>query len=112
MPTAPWQKNNCRPLIRVEPKMGARSVRKSFRNSSHDQATQVYGVQVHVGLEELLMAKLAIGDFVANGKVTGEVAAVFITTEGQFRYAIENDGALQFALEAELLPYLARDQAA
>ena len=58
------------------------------------------------------MAKLAIGDFVASGKVAGKVAAVFITTEGQFRYAIENDGALQFALEAELVPNLLRDKAA
>jgi hypothetical protein len=51
------------------------------------------------------MAKFAIGDFVANSKVTGKVAAVFITTEGQLRYAIESDGALQFALETELAPY-------
>ena len=58
------------------------------------------------------MAKLAIGDFVANDKVAGKVAAVFITTERQFRYAIENDGALQFALEAELVPDPARDKAA
>lgn len=58
------------------------------------------------------MEKFAIGDYVAKGNVTGKVAAVFITTEGQLRYAIESDGALQFALEAELVPYQSQDKAA
>ena len=58
------------------------------------------------------MAKFSIGDFVANGKVSGKVAAVFITTEGQLRYAIESDGALQFALETELAPYQSQAKAA
>jgi hypothetical protein len=57
------------------------------------------------------MEKFAIGDFVAKGNVTGKIAAVFITNEGQLRYAIETDGALQFALEAELILYR-RDKAA
>jgi hypothetical protein len=58
------------------------------------------------------MEKFAIGDFVARGKVAGKVAAVFITTEGQLRYAIESDGALQFALETELVRYQSQDKAA
>jgi hypothetical protein len=58
------------------------------------------------------MEKFAIGDFVAKGKVTGKVAAVFITIEGQPRYAIESDGAIQFVLEAELVPYRSQDKAA
>lgn len=58
------------------------------------------------------MPKFSIGDFVASGRIIGKIAAVFITTEGQLRYAIENDGALQFVLESELAPRQLRDKAA
>jgi hypothetical protein len=49
------------------------------------------------------MAKFAVGDSVAKDKDhSGKVAAIFTTAEGQFRYAVENEGALQFLLETEL----------
>jgi hypothetical protein len=58
------------------------------------------------------MAKFSIGDFVANGKVAGNVSAVFVTTDGQLRYAIEIDGVLQFVLETELAPHHSQNKAA
>jgi hypothetical protein len=59
------------------------------------------------------MAKFAIGDIVAKGKNnTGKVVAVFTTVDGELRYAVENEGALQFVLENELVPYQPKPQAA
>ena len=58
------------------------------------------------------MAKFAIGDFVAKGNSTGKVVAIFTTTDGRLRYAIEDDGALQFVLESELAPYQPQNRAA
>ena len=58
------------------------------------------------------MAKFAVGDFVAKGKTTGRVVAIFTTTDGQLRYAIEDDVALQFAMENELAQYQSRERAA
>jgi len=51
------------------------------------------------------MAKFAIGDTVTKDKKnTGKVVAVFTTDDGDLRYAVEHEGALQFILETELLP--------
>jgi hypothetical protein len=58
------------------------------------------------------MAKFAIGDFVAKGNSTGKVVAIFTTVDGELRYAIENDGALQFVLESELTRYQPQNRAA
>jgi hypothetical protein len=58
------------------------------------------------------MAKFAIGDFVAKGNSTGKVVAIFTTVDGELRYAIENDGALQFVLESELAPWQPQNRAA
>jgi hypothetical protein len=58
------------------------------------------------------MAKFAIGDSVVKGKNTGKVVAIFTTTDGELRYAVENDGALQFILENELAPYQSQNRAA
>jgi hypothetical protein len=59
------------------------------------------------------MAKFAIGDIVAKGKNnTGTVVAVFTTVDGELRYAVENDGALQFVLEDDLVPYQPQPRAA
>ena len=59
------------------------------------------------------MAKFAIGDTVAKGKSnTGKVVAVFTTIDGELRYAVEQDGALQFVLEAELVPSQPQPRAA
>jgi hypothetical protein len=58
------------------------------------------------------MAKFAIGDSVAKGNSTGKVVAVFTSTDGELRYAVENDGALQFILESELAPYRSQQRAA
>ena len=59
------------------------------------------------------MAKFAIGDTVAKGKSnSGKVVAVFTTVDGELRYAVEQDGALQFVLEAELVPYQPQPRAA
>jgi hypothetical protein len=58
------------------------------------------------------MAKFAIGDLVAKGDSTGKVVAIFTTVDGERRYAIENDGALQFVLESELTPYQSQNRAA
>jgi hypothetical protein len=37
---------------------------------------------------------------------------VFTTSDGELRYAVEDDGALQFILETELAPYNPRHRAA
>jgi hypothetical protein len=58
------------------------------------------------------MAKFAIGDDVAKGKSTGKVVAIFTTVDGELRYAVENDGALQFVLENELIPHQPQHRAA
>jgi hypothetical protein len=59
------------------------------------------------------MAKFAIGDIVAKGKNnTGKVVAVYTTVDGELRYAVENEGALQFVLEDELVPYRPQPRAA
>ena len=51
------------------------------------------------------MAKFAIGDTVAKDKDhSGKVAAIFTTVDGEPKYAVENEGALEFLLEAELAP--------
>jgi hypothetical protein len=51
------------------------------------------------------MAKFAIGDNVAKDKDHfGKVAAVFTTVEGEPKYAVENEGTLEFLLETELKP--------
>lgn len=54
------------------------------------------------------MAKFAIGDLVTKDKNnTGAVVAIFTTIDGELRYAVENEGALQFVLETELVPHQA-----
>lgn len=59
------------------------------------------------------MAKFAIGDLVTKGKTnTGKVVAVFTTVDDELRYAVEQDGALQFVLETELVPYQPQPRAA
>jgi hypothetical protein len=58
------------------------------------------------------MAKFAIGDSVSKGQNTGKVVAVFTTTDGELRYAVEDDGALQFILETELVPHQPQHRAA
>lgn len=51
------------------------------------------------------MARFAIGDSVAKDKSHfGKVVAVFTTHDGQPRYALENEGYLEFRLETELSP--------
>jgi hypothetical protein len=54
-------------------------------------------------LEELFMPKYALGDAVENdANETGVVVAIFTTDDGQPRYVMESDGALQFVLENRL----------
>jgi hypothetical protein len=49
------------------------------------------------------MAKFAIGDVVVKDKGgTGIVRAIFTTMDGELRYAVENEGALDFVEEAKL----------
>ena len=51
------------------------------------------------------MAKYAIGDVVAkDNKSGGVVRAIFTTVEGQLRYAVESEGALNFVEEDRLSP--------
>jgi hypothetical protein len=49
------------------------------------------------------MAKYAIGDVVKkdNGR-SAIVRAIFTTMNGELRYAVENEGALDFVEEAKL----------
>ena len=49
------------------------------------------------------MAKYAIGDVVKkdNGR-SAVVRAIFMTIDGELRYAVENEGALDFVEEASL----------
>jgi hypothetical protein len=49
------------------------------------------------------MAKFRIGDVVStDAGQTGIVRAIFATIDGEPRYAIENDGALDFICETRL----------
>ena len=51
------------------------------------------------------MAKYAIGDVVTkNNKSSVVVRAIFTTLEGQLRYAVESEGALDFVQEDRLSP--------
>jgi hypothetical protein len=51
------------------------------------------------------MPKFAIGDVVEKDKSnTGVIVAVFTTSNGELRYAVEHEGALEFILETELVP--------
>jgi hypothetical protein len=51
------------------------------------------------------MAKYAIGDVVTkDNKSSGIVRAIFTTMDGHLRYAVDNDGALDFVEEARLSP--------
>jgi hypothetical protein len=55
------------------------------------------------------MPKFAIGDIVDKDKRNiGVVVAVFTTVDGELRYAVENEGSLQFPLETELVPHHTR----
>ena len=52
------------------------------------------------------MPKFSIGDVVDKDKSNaGVIVAIFATTDGGLRYAVENEGTLQFVLEAELVPH-------
>lgn len=49
------------------------------------------------------MARFRIGDVVStDAGQTGIVRAIFATFEGEPRYAVENDGSLDFVCEARL----------
>jgi hypothetical protein len=49
------------------------------------------------------MAKYAIGDVVKEDKrANAVVRAIFTTMDGELRYAVENEGALDFVEEARL----------
>ena len=51
------------------------------------------------------MAKFAVGDAVAKDKEhCGKVAVVFTASDGEPRYAVENEGELWFIPEHELGP--------
>jgi hypothetical protein len=51
------------------------------------------------------MARYAIGDVVTkNNKSSVVVRAIFTTVEGQLRYAVESEGALDFVEEDRLSP--------
>ena len=51
------------------------------------------------------MAKYAIGDVVAkDNKSSVVVRAIFTTVEGQLRYAVDSEGALDFVEEERLSP--------
>ena len=51
------------------------------------------------------MAKYAIGDVVTkNNKSSVVVRAIFTTVEGQLRYAVDSEGALDFVEEERLSP--------
>jgi hypothetical protein len=53
----------------------------------------------------MYMAKYAIGDVVTkDNKSSVVVRAIFTTMEGLLRYAVDNDGALDFVEEARLSP--------
>jgi hypothetical protein len=59
------------------------------------------------------MAKYAIGDVVTKDNISGVVVrAIFTTIEGQLRYAVDNEGALDFVEEARLSPSPKNDLAA
>jgi hypothetical protein len=64
-------------------------------------------------LQDIIMAKYAIGDRVTknNGR-SGVVRAIFNTFAGELCYAVEHEGALDFVDEAKLSPNTKEDLAA
>jgi hypothetical protein len=62
-------------------------------------------------LKELSMSKFAIGDKVdkaTGGREGGVVVAVFLTDDGNFRYAVDMEGygTLQFLTEERLVVHI------
>ena len=52
------------------------------------------------------MARFSIGDVVHQTKgQTGVIVAIFTTYDGELRYAVDNEGALEFPLETSLVPH-------
>jgi hypothetical protein len=67
----------------------------------------------HIGERNFSMTDYRIGQAVKRAKGgTGVIRAVFMTMEGERRYAVENEGALDFVDEASLLPVSPTDMAA
>jgi hypothetical protein len=63
--------------------------------------------------QERYMAKFRIGDVVStDAGQAGIIRAIFATIEGEPRYAVENDGALDFVCESRLSPQPAATMAA
>jgi hypothetical protein len=59
------------------------------------------------------MAGYRIGETVKKAKGgTGVIRAIFTTMDGEQRYAVENEGALDFLDEANLSPVSQADMAA
>ena len=59
------------------------------------------------------MAKYAIGDVVTKDNISGVIVrAIFTTMEGQLRYAVDDEGTLDFVEEARLSPRPKNDLAA
>lgn len=59
--------------------------------------------RVHIQREHLDMAKYKIGDMVMNARGDiGIVRAIFTTIDGEPRYAVENEGTLDFVDEDRL----------
>jgi hypothetical protein len=52
------------------------------------------------------LAKFAIGDLVDQTKGhSGVIVAVFTTNDGELRYAVDSEGAIEFPLETSLVPH-------
>ena len=69
------------------------------------------GMKILDLLKELSMSKFAIGDKVdkaTGGREGGVVVAVFLTDDGNFRYAVDMEGygTLQFLTEERLVVHI------
>jgi hypothetical protein len=63
--------------------------------------------------QDFSMASYRIGETVKKAKGgTGVVRAIFTTMEGEQRYAVENEGALDFIVESSLSPVPLKNLAA
>ena len=62
-------------------------------------------IAFHISEQHFSMAGYRIGETVKQAKGgIGVIRAIFTTMEGEQRYAVENEGALDFVDEANLSP--------
>jgi hypothetical protein len=83
--------------------MEPRFLSDEFKNSFH--TFRCAESRCKISERDRHMAKYAVGEVVIKDNSSRVVVrAIFTTEEGQLRYAVENEGALDFVEEARLSP--------